>query len=521
MSKDNYTPTIDPDKGLTFTMPEPPAEFQPYPVDCLPEPLRSLAIEGASSIGCDTSYITLPMLTATGAMIGNARRLVAKSGWAIPPIIWTAIVGDSGTAKTPAMGITLKPIEDLQAEAYVNADEAEERYQQDVAAYEKAAAIWKRDKKTDEPPPTKPLPPEPLRLIVTDTTMEALAPILSANPKGLLLARDELAGWLGSFNEYKQSGSDSANWLSMYSAKTITIDRKTGTPRTIYVRDPLICITGGIQPSILSHCLGREHRESGMAARLLLTCPPRKPKKWTDGTIGDSIRNEYIALVRSVVDLPMDTAEDGRPKPRYIGMTKAAQRIYQDFYNRHNIEQAELSGDLAAAWSKLEEIPLRLALIIHCVKMATGETTTDRVDVDTIEAAIALTRWHCYETRRVYAMLAESDTDSERRQLADWIRGKGGSITVRELQQGRRDIKTSEQAEAILTAMANAGYGHWETQPPGESGGRPARLFVLVSANPVYTTLSEPEEKEGSVDVDNVDVAENHSDDAPIIERIF
>ena len=57
---------------------------------------------------------------------------------------------------------------------------------------------------------------------LSDTTVEALAPILRVNPRGLLLARDELAGWIGSFDRYSgkgKSGADAANWLSMLSTE--------------------------------------------------------------------------------------------------------------------------------------------------------------------------------------------------------------------------------------------------------------------------------------------------------------
>ena len=50
-------------------------------------------------------------------------------------------------------------------------------------------------------------------------------------------------------------------------AEPVIVDRKTGTPRTIYVRHAAVCVTGGIQPGILLRALGPEHRESGLAAQ--------------------------------------------------------------------------------------------------------------------------------------------------------------------------------------------------------------------------------------------------------------
>jgi hypothetical protein len=70
--------------------------FRPFPVAALPEPIRGFVSAGAKAIGCDPSYLALPLLTAIAAAIGNTRRLELKRGWSAPAILWTAIVGESG-----------------------------------------------------------------------------------------------------------------------------------------------------------------------------------------------------------------------------------------------------------------------------------------------------------------------------------------------------------------------------------------------------------------------------------------
>jgi hypothetical protein len=44
----------------------------------------------------------------------------------------------------------------------------------------------------------------------------------------VLLARDELSGWFGSFDRYAKAGktgADSAHWLSMHNGESVTVDR--------------------------------------------------------------------------------------------------------------------------------------------------------------------------------------------------------------------------------------------------------------------------------------------------------
>src|SRR3970282_2004204 len=103
----------------------------------------------------------------------------------------------------------------------------------------------------------QPMSPEADRCVVSDTTVEALAPLLLANPRGLLLARDELAGWIGSFDRYAggKGGADPAHWLSIHNGESIVMDRKTGIRPTIFVPQAYVSVCGGIQPAILHRAL--------------------------------------------------------------------------------------------------------------------------------------------------------------------------------------------------------------------------------------------------------------------------
>jgi hypothetical protein len=489
--------------------------YHAFPVNALPEPIRGFVDAGARAISCDPSYLALPLLTAIAAAIGNTRRLELKRGWSAPPILWGAIVGESGTAKTPAFKLVMRPMRERQRKGLERHATQTKQYEADLARWEKDMAAWKRDKHAAGDPPEKPDPPQAERFIVSDTTVEALAPILLANPRGLLLARDELAGWIGSFDRYAGKGkasADSANWLSMFNAESILVDRKTGIPRTILVPQAAVCVSGGIQPAILQRALGLEHRESGLAARLLLTCPPRKPKRWTEVDIDPSAEAELVGLFNRLYELQPTVGDDGEPRPFLVRLSGDAKAAWKAYYNAHAIEQADLTGDMAAAWSKLEEYAARLALVVHFTRWAAGDanlTKPDIVDAVSMNAGIVFARWFRHEARRVYAMLDESNAERDQRRLADWIGHKGGTVTPRELQQGCRWLKEPGAAESALEELVKAGRGVWHNVPTTAKGGRPARAFALSTPSTVHETPTKPEETEGFVDVDSVDAPEN------------
>lgn len=479
--------------------------FRPFPLHALPAPIRGFVDAGARAIGCDPSYLALPLLTAIAAAIGNTRRLELKRGWSAPAIIWGAIVGESGTAKTPAFKLVMRPIRERQSKAF-------KLFEAQQSEYESALEAWNEAKKGERG--EKPEPPVCERFIVSDTTVEALAPILLENPRGLLLARDELAGWIGSFDRYAgkgKAGADSANWLSMFNAESIIVDRKTGNPRTIHVPQAAVCVSGGIQPAILQRALGVEHRESGLAARLLVTCPPRIAKRWTEADIDPSAEAELARLFDRLYELEPTDAGDGETRPALVRLNREAKTAWTTYYNTHANEQAALTGDMAAAWSKLEEYAARLALVVHIVRWAANDqmlTNVDILDAVSMNAGITLANWFKHEARRVYALLDESEGERDQRRLVDWIGRKGGAVTAREVQQGCRWLKEPGKAEEALEELVKAARGTWQNSASTPKGGRPGRSFVLSTSSTVYATEETPEHPAGFVDVDSVDDAE-------------
>jgi hypothetical protein len=301
----------------------------------------------------------------------------------------------------------------------------------------------------------------------------------------------------------------------MFNSEAVIVDRKTGIPRTIYVPQAAVCVTGGIQPAILQRALGVEHRESGLAARLLLAYPPRVAKRWSEADIDPDAEAELAKLFDRLYELEPDAGDDGETRPALVRLNSEAKTAWTAYFNAHANEQAELSGDLAAAFSKLEECPARLALVIHFTRWAAGDPTlasADIVDLDSMAAGITLANWFKHETRRTYAMLDETDGERDQRRLVEWIDRKGGTVTAREVQMGCRWLREPGAAEAALDELAKAGRGSWEQSQAGQRG-QPTRRFKLSTVSTVNGNTVFPEENTNTVDVDIVDTAETQAGD--------
>ncbi len=498
--------------------PEAPVCFRPFPVEVLPEPVRGFVRAAARAIGCDPSFLVLPILAALAGCIGNSRSIQLKRGWCEPPVIWVAIVGPSGDLKSPALDCVFHSLFDLQTKLIREHEAALAEFKLRHLEYEVTLSTWKRKgAKNGEQPPKPPEEPTCARILASDVTTEALATLLRDNPRGLINLWDELAGLLGGFNQYKGGrGSDAKHWLKMHGARNWIVDRKSVAQKTIVIARAFVCVVGAIQPEILRTVLGREHFQDGMAARLLLAFPPPRMKRWTTAEIPEDLEQAMVKLYGQLMELELDFDDHGAPRPRALSLSRSGQAAWIQFFNEHAHEMSELEGDLRAAWSKLEGYAARLALIVHLVRQATGDPTLEhpgRVDAASILAGVAISRWCANEARRIYSAWEETDDQRDQRRLVDFIIRKGGVVTVRQVQQGCTWLKTPGAAETALQQLVSAGLGLWKSTPRGRPG-QPTRRFRLTS---VYGNPVLPDENCNTVDVDGVDAVEIEARDADVV----
>jgi hypothetical protein len=468
---------------------------QPFPVDALPGPLAGFVRTGSAAFGCDPSMLALPVLTACASAIGNTRRIHVKDGWDESAIIWSVIVAESGSMKSPAFRLAVRPLQEIQNEAFKSYFEELEEFHAESKRYEAELSAWK--KKPDGDPPELPDEPVPPRCLVGDTTVEALAPILAPNPRGVLLARDEIAGWIGSFGRYSgKAGADVSHWLSMFSGDSIIVDRKTGPDKIIQVDHAAVWVCGGIQPGIFKRELGQQHRENGLASRLLLAMPPRRPKRWTDEGVPPAAEAEYALLIEKLRELaPNPNTEQFEPIT--LNFSAAAKKVFVAFYDAHNLELTQLSGDLAAVWSKMEAYAARLALVHHLVREANGEQVGPTVDKESMLAGVILAKWFCHEAKRVYEVLDEDEEQCEIRQKIELIKGLGGVVSVRDWQR-QHGFRTSADARADLSLLEETGLGEIMDKRSGGKGGRPSKVFILHhTESPKPATSGAYQEEQG------------------------
>lgn len=466
--------------------------YQPFPVQVLPNILGAFVSAAAECLGCFPESIALPALVTCSAAIGNSRLIELKRGWRECAVLWGVQVQPSGTMKSPADEIATRPLANVQQDAFDEYHIRLAEYEISKAEYDVAKKHRGKKAQQEQEALVEPTRPVCFRVEVSDTTVEGLIPILQANPRGLMLHREELAGWLGSFDKYAggKAGSDESAWLSMHAARAITVDRKTGDQRTLYVPKAFVAVCGTIQPQVLNRSLGKAHKESGLAARLLMVHPPRQAKRWNENEISELIEEQYSELIFQLLELEMEEDKNGRPQPRVVYLTPDAKELWVKFVNDHGVESVNLPEDLGAAFAKLEAAAARFALIFA---MINGENAVSAV---TMQAALELTAWFKHETRRIYQIFGETPPDQKRRELVETIANlsePNKGITANDLRRRSRRFKTSEEAELALNGLVAAGLGEWHRT----SQGRPTQYFRLTALVSVSDIKAEENETFG------------------------
>lgn len=451
-------------------------QSDPFPVDCLPGPLASFVSAVAASNDCDPSLVALPVLSVCGAAIGNTGRLRLKNGYDVPPIIWTVVIGESGSCKTPAFDAAMRPLVAMQDHSLREHKAALDLHRSMLKVYRKSLLKWEKLDK-DGPPPVEPKEPVAKRYYTSDATVQALAKLLNENPRGLLAAVEEIAHWFGSFDKFtKGAGSDASQYLQLHTAGTLTVDRKNDG--TISVPRAALCVMGGVQPGVLTESLTERHRASGMSQRLLKACPPRRRRRWTDDGVGPEDEKAYANLIEGLHSLDFNrTAPEEPTRPHIIELSPEAKVTYVEFVERTREEQFHLTGELAGTWDKLEQYAARFALVFHYIRVVTGDAAAidqgNFVDGETMQQAVRLAEWFKREAKRVHEMLAPAGraTGSEltEEEAIEIIRANDGKITAKALRDASRKIRGDGAAESLLQRLADSGYGELEPTSRGES----------------------------------------------------
>ena len=418
----------------------------------------------AKAEGCSApvDYVGLSLLSLLSGLIGCSRFISPWEGWKEPPLLWIALVGNPSSGKSPALESVLGIARKIEMEGAEAVKDKIRQFEGDALAAQCIRQSWEKDvkKATEDGYPAPALPegvqeppkPERPRVMASDTTPEALARLMSTQPKGLLITRDELSGWLGSFNRYSGgSGGDRAFWLEAYGARPYVIDRARNGGESVTVPSLAASIIGGIQPDKLQKLL--EGDDDGLTARILFSWPDPVPMERPQ-RVAESHKAE--TALRWLNGLSLIPDNSGGLTHGLVMLTDEASEFFQAWRREHGANQPD--GAIASWWGKMPGVCLRLALCFEYLWLsATTRHESFTVSISAIEAATVMIEQYLKPmAERVYGDAAFPKEEKSAATLAKWIiKNRPQTVNVRELYKktklaGLSDSKKVKEALAVL-----------------------------------------------------------------------
>jgi hypothetical protein len=455
-----------------------------FPLHTLPGPLGSYVSEAARTLNCPPDFVAVPLLAAAGGCIGNSRCLAVHDAHVQSACLFAAVIGRPGSGKSPALDMVIDPVE-----------KAERRY---FDEWKGDFAAWKDSEDED-----KGDAPKLRRVLNDDTTTEAMASVLKDNARGLLMVRDEMAALVCGLNQYKAGkGHDRQVYLKLWSQGTIRVDRKNnpeGLPLRVY--RPFVAIAGGLQPDIVPRLRGDAFRgvappNDGFLDRFLFSYPadPRAAKEsWI--TLSPVARHAWEGVVDKLLNLEMVSAgkED---RPYLLKLTGCGEKAWEGFTEAHAAElnDPDFPEHLAGAWAKLRGYCGRLALIVHLLRAACGETNGEEVDGTSMDRAAELVTYFKSHARKIYAAMEADPKVATARRVLDCLRQNPSlnHFSRRDLHQClRRSFPDPDGLDAPLALLVRFGYLR-EVLP--DRAGRPGPNPPKYLVNPLWKSSQDPQD---------------------------
>jgi len=435
-------------------------------------------------------YVMAGLLAAAGSAIGNARWAVPWDGWAEPPIIWAMLIGAPSSNKSPGLDAVLAPLKSIERGRRDEAERELAAWSERAEVAKLAESAWREmakaavkedadvpDKPADADPGAKPGMP---CLAVTDSTVERLAVITAEQPRGTLMARDELAGWLLGMTRYAGGGSDRPFWLAAYGGRPYRVERMGRDP--VHIDRLAIGVVGSIQPDRLRSLLIKSD-DDGLLSRFLPVWPDPAPLRRP--TAGPDAAFLEGALER-LANLALGADDSGRPQPLFLPFTEEARDLLDGLRSDVRAWEDGVEGLLLSFTGKLPGFAVRVALVLAHLDWAAGETEEpwDVSSAHIERAAHFIEAYALPMAKRAYADASVSRTEKAARKLVEAIREhRWTAFASRDvLRLDRADIATAADLNPALAVLEDADVIKPIGGAPGRRGGRPSRRFAVNPA---------------------------------------
>ena len=356
LANSSYSPTFSPQWEAPRVIQQQLLPVEAFDTDLLPLRAKAWLIDESHRMQVSIDFMAVTLMVMLGSLIGRqvGIRPKAQDSWLVVPNLWGMIIGKPSTMKTPSIQSVLKSVSDLEKRAFGKHQQAMKDYENLTTVMEikrkaleqKLKASFKNgnvdmEKEAKQWEEETMMPPFPVckRYMSNDPTIEKIGELLSQNPNGLLLFRDELAGFLKKLDKEGYE-SDRAFYLESWNGTgSYTFDRITRG--TVYIAGHCLSVFGGIQPSViskwLSDALTQTGKDDGLIQRFQLMVYPDTLQAIThvDAPPNLVAKQNFYSLIQELATITpqhlgcFTVADDSIP---FLRFTEEAQPFFDDWH---------------------------------------------------------------------------------------------------------------------------------------------------------------------------------------------
>lgn len=479
-----------------YPLPDDLPAVMPFDDELLPSTFRPWIVDIAERLQCPPDFPAVAAMIAVGVIVGRkvGMRPKRQDDWLVVPNLWGAVIGRPSVMKSPALREPLKVLMRLEVEGKNNFQAAQLDYEARLAVHAARKTALGRKLSTSEGDDAvesmaamlaeTPEQPVRKRYVTNDATVPKLGEILSQNPNGVGVVRDELVGLFRSLDK-EENGPDRGFYLEAWNGDNrFTFDR-IGRG-TVEIESAIVSIVGSIQPGPLRDYFRDAVRggkgDDGMLQRFQLAVWPDISSTWinVDRWPDTKGKQEAWNTFRSLDGL---TAEelgvehdkhdaDGIP---FLRFTASAQDRFDEWRGtlEGRLRSGELTPYLEAHLAKYRSLVPSLALLIHLAERADGG-----VGLSALGRAL---RWAEYletHARRIYGHAVQSDVAAAKLLLVKLRKGElRDGFTMRDVYRRQWSGLTDRQAvEEALALLVDHDYLR---QHEKRTGGKPLVTFTI------------------------------------------
>lgn len=497
------------DRSLPFSGPEweepiplEGPELPDFPAEALPSVIADFVSAVAESLQVPPSMPAVASLGVLSLCLQRKFAVRLNADWLEPVNLYVKIIADPSEKKSPCEKQMMAPVHVYERDwnkehslEIATGRKLKDALSRKVENMEKMLAsgrtsVEELQKAVREEQEF--VPPEPLRLFVSDVTAEKLTSQIAANGGVCAIVGTE-GGMLDNFAGRYSGGTNIDVLLNSYSGDSIRKDRVGSASETI--ENPALTILIMEQPSAFADFMNnKDFRGRGLTARFLYCFPKSMvgSRRQDVDTVPLEVRRRYEKLLRILLSTSMEEVREIRLTDR----AEALRRAFADeIEHRLNGEYADIKD-----WAgKIVGTTMRIAGLLCLAQLADqlpgGGVSLDCIPdpvitKDQMECAFVIGTYFIEQAKAAYIRTgAVQLIELSKRALEAIKRNQLTEVSTRKLMKACSFLVTAEEAQKVIDNLESYGWLTARDPEARHGRGRPANTIYLV--NPYLKQLKQ------------------------------